>query len=185
MQMHGHFKTETNNTSCKGNTALWQLPTRKIRKFIKSKFKILTCVVLLGRLNTMRGISAGKYDKGNKNIMMRGIWVEEIWNIYCCQVYISIVSASHYPVTVKTTTNFSNICYLLSDFCTSLFYGRFQPVEMQLWPSCFFKVYATHCLMWPPLWYNSKLAKNIPLFFNPYPFIQKSTFKYFIMLHHA
>ena len=110
MQMHGHFKTETNNTSCKGNTALWQLPTRKIRKFIKSKFKILTCVVLLGRLNTMRGISAGKYDKGNKSIMMRGIWVGEI---YIAINYISIVSASYYPVTVKTTTNFSNICYLL------------------------------------------------------------------------
>ena len=108
--MHGHFKTETNNTSCKGNTALWQLPTRKIRKFIKSKFKILTCVVLLGRLNTMRGISAGKYDKGNKSIMMRGIWVGEI---YIAINYISIVSASHYPVTVKTTTNLSNICYLL------------------------------------------------------------------------
>ena len=45
----------------------------KFGKFIKSKFKILTCVVLLGRLNTMRGISAGKYDKGNKSIMMRGI----------------------------------------------------------------------------------------------------------------
>ena len=65
---------------------------KEIRKFIKSKFKILTCVVLLGRLNTMRGISAGKYDKGNKNIMMRGIWVEEIWNIYCCQVYIYCLS---------------------------------------------------------------------------------------------
>ena len=64
----------------------------KFGKFIKSKFKILTCVVLLGRLNTMRGISAGKYDKGNKNIMMRGIWVEEIWNIYCCQVYIYCLS---------------------------------------------------------------------------------------------
>ena len=82
----------------------------KFGKFIKSKFKILTCVVLLGRLNTMRGISAGKYDKGNKSIMMRGIWVGEI---YIAINYISIVSASHYPVTVKTTTNFSNICYLL------------------------------------------------------------------------
>ena len=159
----------------------------KFGKFIKSKFKILTCVVLLERLNTMRGISAGKYDKGNKSIMMKGIWVGEI---YIAINYISIVSASHYPVTVKTTTNFSNIFYLLlkfflirflyiTDFCT--FYGRFQ-LEMQLWPSCFFNVYATHCLMWPPLWYNSNLAKNIPLFLNPYPFIQKSPFKYFIML---
>ena len=82
----------------------------KFGKFIKSKFKILTCVVLLGRLNTMTGISAGKYDKGNKSIMMRGIWVGEI---YIAINYISIVSASHYPVTVKTTTNVSNICYLL------------------------------------------------------------------------
>ena len=42
-------------------------------KFIKSKFKILTWVVLLRRLNTMRGISAGKYDKGNMSNMIRGI----------------------------------------------------------------------------------------------------------------
>ena len=55
----------------------------KFGKFIKSKFKILTCVVLLGRLNTMRGISAGKYDKGNKSIMMSSlrasspIWASE------------------------------------------------------------------------------------------------------------
>ena len=82
----------------------------KFGKFIKSKFKILTCVVLLGRLNTMRGISAAKFDKGNKSIMMKGIWVGEI---YIAINYISIVSGSHYPVTVKTTTNFSNICYLL------------------------------------------------------------------------
>ena len=68
MQTHGHFKTETNNTSCKGNN----YRQGKFGKFIKSKFKILTCVVLLGRLNTMRGISAGLYDKGNKSIMMRG-----------------------------------------------------------------------------------------------------------------
>ena len=82
----------------------------KFGKFIKSKFKILTWVVLLGRLNTMRRISAVEYDKGNMNITMRGIWVGEI---YIAINYISIVSASHYPVTVKTTTNFSNICYLL------------------------------------------------------------------------
>ena len=126
---------------------------------------------------------------------IRALWWGEHeqgkYEIYIAINYISIVSASHYPVTVKTTTNFSNICYLLlksfltrclyiTDFCT--FYGRFQQ-EMQLWPSCFFNVYATHCLMWPPLWYNSKLAKNIPLFLNPYPFIQKSPFKYFIMLY--
>ena len=35
-------------------------------------------------------------------------------------------------------------------------------------------VCAMHFLMWPPLWYNSQLAKNIPLLLNPYPFIQKS-----------
>ena len=45
----------------------------KFGKFIISKFKILTCVVLLERLKKMRGISAGKYDKGNNSIMMRGI----------------------------------------------------------------------------------------------------------------
>ena len=82
----------------------------KFGTFIKSKFKILTCVVLLGRLNTMRGISAGKYDKENKGVMMRSIWVGEI---YIAINYISIVSASYYPVTVKTTTKYSNICYLL------------------------------------------------------------------------
>ena len=64
----------------------------KCGKFIKSKFKILTCVVLLGRLDKMRGISAVKRDKGNKSIMMRGIWVGEIWNIYCYQLYIYCLS---------------------------------------------------------------------------------------------
>ena len=58
-------------------------------------------------------------------------------------------------------------------FEVGIFLGRFQQ-KMQLWPGCVFKVYATHFLMWPPLWYNSKLAKSIPLFLNPYPFIQKS-----------
>ena len=51
----------------------------KFVKFIKSKFKILTCVVLLRRLNTMRGISAGKYDKGNMSTMTRG---EYEWGKY-------------------------------------------------------------------------------------------------------
>ena len=37
----------------------------------------------------------------------------------------------------------------------------------------FFKVYAMQFLMWLPLRYNSKLAKSISLFLNPYPFIQK------------
>ena len=60
-----------------------------------------------------------------------------------------------------------------SDFCSGNFFGRFQQ-EMQLWPGCFFKVYATHFLMWPPFWCNSKWIKSSPLFLNPYPFIQKS-----------
>ena len=178
MQMHGHFKTETNNTSCKGNTALWQLPTRKIRKFIKSKFKILTCVVLLGRLNTMRGISAGKYDKGNKSIMMRGIWVGEIY-IFLSNIYLLSQPRITLWPWVKTTTNFSNICFLLlisfwQDFCTFLFCGRFQQ-EMQLWPSCFIKVYATYFFIWPPLWYNSKLAKKHSTVFKSSPIHSKIT----------
>ena len=71
MQMHGHFKTENNNTSCKGNTVCCDNYRQgEFGRFIKSKFKILTWVVLLGRLKTMRGISAGKYDKGNKSSMM-------------------------------------------------------------------------------------------------------------------
>ena len=130
--MHGHFKTETNNTSCKGNTALWQLPTRKIRKFIKSKFKILTCVVLLGRLNTMRGISAGKYDKGNKSIIMRGIWVGEIYiAINCClSLALPCYSENHNQLLKNLLFAFK---IFLVRLCTFLFYGRFQQ-EMQLWP---------------------------------------------------
>ena len=61
----------------------------KFVKFIKSKFKTLTCVVLLRRLNTMRGISAAKYDKGNMNTMMREIWVRDL---YCYQLYIYCIS---------------------------------------------------------------------------------------------
>ena len=53
----------------------------KFGKFIKSKFKILTCVVLLGRLNTMRGISAGEYEHYDEGNMSRG-------NIYFYQLYI-------------------------------------------------------------------------------------------------
>ena len=156
----------------------------KFGKFIKSKFKILTCVVLLGRLNTMRGISAGKYDKGNMSIMKRRIWVGEI---YIAINYISIVPASHSPVTIKTTTNFSDIWYLLlkSVLIRFLYFNCFMGgfnMRCSYEQAVFFKVYATHFLMWPPLWYNSKLAKSIPLFLNPSPFIQKSPFKYFIML---
>ena len=101
----------------------------KFVKFIKSKFKILTCVVLLRRLNTMRGISAGKYDKGNMNTMMREIWVRDL---YIAINYTSIVSASHPPVTIKSTTNFSDIWYLLlksvwSDFCNQAVFSKFMP----------------------------------------------------------
>ena len=123
----------------------------KFGKFIKSKFKILTCVVLLGRLNTMRGIWEGE--------------------IYISINDISIVSASYSPVTFKTTTNFSDIYFIFSFkicfdriFEVEIFLRASFQQQMQLWPGCFFKVYATHFLMWPPLWYNSKLAKSIPLF---------------------
>ena len=157
----------------------------KFGKFIKSKFKILTCVVSLERLKTMRGMSAGKYDKGNKSIMMRGIWVGEIWNIYCYQLYIYCLSLALPCYSQNHNQLVKHLLFAFKIFLDQIFvhffYGRFQQ-EMQLWPSCFFKVYAMHCLMWPPFWYKSKLAKNIPLFLNPYPFTQKSLFKYFIML---
>ena len=118
---------------------------------------------------------------------MRGIWVG---GIYIAINYISIVSASYSPVTFKTTTNFSDIYFIFSFkicfdqiFVVEIFWGASFQQEMQLWAGCFFKVYATHFLMWPPLWYNSKLAKSIPyIVLNLYPFIQKSPFKYFIML---
>ena len=182
MQMHRHFKTETNNTSCKGNTALWQLPTRKIRKFIKSKFKILTCVVLLGRLNTMRGISAGKYDKGNKSIIMRGIWVGKIYIAinYCLSLALPCYSENHNQLLKHLLFAFKIFFdQIFVHFC---FMGGFNRRCSLIWPSCFFKVYAMPYLMWPPFWYNSKSTKKKPLFLNPYPFIQKSPFKYFIML---
>ena len=63
------------------------------------KFKILTCVVLLGRSNRVRGIWAGVYDEGN---MSRR-------NIYCIVLLLlsANVSAPHSPVTIKAATNFS------------------------------------------------------------------------------
>ena len=64
-------------------------------------------------------------------------------------------------------------------FVVAIFCGRFQQ-NMQLWPGCVFKVYATHFRMWLPLWYNSKLAKSIQLFLNPYPFIQNHPDYYYI-----
>ena len=49
---------------------------KKMFKFVKSKFKILTSVVLLGRLNMSRGILAGEYDEGNM--------AEEIYIVLFC-----------------------------------------------------------------------------------------------------
>ena len=67
--------------------------SRKCGKFI------LTCVVLLGWLSMLRGISAGKYDDAS---MSRG-------NIYCILVIVTaVVSAPHSPVTIKAATNFSD-----------------------------------------------------------------------------
>ena len=63
------------------NIALRHLATKKMKfkkmfKFVKSKFKILTSVVLLGRLNMSRGILAGEYDEGNM--------AEEIYIVLFC-----------------------------------------------------------------------------------------------------
>ena len=69
------------------------MKSRKCGKFI------LTCVVLLGWLSMLRGISAGKYEEAN---MSRG-------NIYCIFVIVTaIVSAPHSPVTIKAVTDFSD-----------------------------------------------------------------------------
>ena len=80
MQMHGHFKTETNIRHVRVILRCDSYRNGKFGKFFKSKFKILTCVVLLGRLNTVRGISAGGYEQYDEGNMSRG-------NIYCYQIY--------------------------------------------------------------------------------------------------
>ena len=105
-------------------------------KFIKSKFKILTCVVLLGRLNTMRGISAGKYDKGNKSIMMRGIWVGQIWNIYCYQLYMYCLSLALPCYSQNHNQPLKHLLFAFKIFFDQIFevgilFGRFQQ-KMQL-----------------------------------------------------
>ena len=133
----------------------------KFGKFIKSKFKILTCVVLLGRLNTMRGISAGKYDKGNKSIMMRGIWVGEIYILLSTIYLLSQPRITLLP-WVKTTTNFSNICFLL----LTSFLIRFLYIF-------FVGGFNRRCS------YDQAVLSK---FLNPHPFIQKSHFKCFISI---
>ena len=65
------------------------------------KFKILTCVALLGWLNMLR-----EYEQGN---MTRGIWAEK--NILHC--FVIVISycfspALRFPVTIKAATNFSD-----------------------------------------------------------------------------
>ena len=91
--------------------------------------------------------------------------------------YISILSASHYPVTVKTTTKFSNICYLLLKSFLIRFLYIFVLWEVSTGDAVMTRLFfqsLCHALsfMWLPLWYNSKLAKNIPLFFNNYSYSQ-------------
>ena len=78
--MHGQFKTETTIRHVRVILRGDNYRKGKFGKFSKSKFKILTCVVLLGRLNTVRGISAGGYEQYDEGNMSRG-------NIYCYQRY--------------------------------------------------------------------------------------------------
>ena len=74
---------------------------------------------------------------------------------------------------------------VLIRFCSGNVCGsyRFQQ-EMQYDQGVFvFKVYAMQFLMWLLLRYNSKLAKNISLFLNPYPFIQNRLLKSVVHLY--
>ena len=59
-------------------------------------------------------------------------------------------------------------------FVLGIFLGGFNRRCSSYYQAVFSKLYGKHFLMWPPLWYNCKLAKCIPLFLDPYPFIQKS-----------
>ena len=102
---------------------------------------------------------------------------------YSCSSSISSVLQNGSYLDHQSSVLFAfKICFD-QIFVVGIFLGRFQQ-KMQLWPGCVFKGYATHFLMWPPLWYNSKLAKSIPLFLNPYPFIQKSPFMTITMYFH-
>ena len=100
------------------------------------------------------------------------LYVTYLFLEYSCSSLLSSVLQNGSYLHHQSSVLFAfKICF--DQIFVGIFFGRFQQ-KMQLWPGCVFKVYATHFLMWPPLWYNSKLAKSIPLFLNPYPFIQKS-----------
>ena len=96
--------------------------------------KILTCVVLLGRLNTMRGISAGEYDKGN---MSRGnIYFHPLY-IYCLCLEFPCYNQNHHQLFRHFIFAFK-ICFD-QIFVVEIFLGASFQQEMQLWSGCFFQ----------------------------------------------
>ena len=119
MQMHGQFKTETTIRHVRVILRCDNYRKGKFGKFFKSKFKILTCVVLLGRLNTVRGISAGGYEQYDEGNVSRG-------NIYCYQLYSYYLSLA-FPC-YNQNKNFSDIWY----FLLNLFWSDFNSLIV-LW----------------------------------------------------
>ena len=104
MQMHEHFKTETNIRHVRVILRGDNYRKGKFGKFFKSKFKILTCVVLLGWLNTMTGISAGGYEQYDEGNMSRG-------NIYCCHLYSYYLSLAFPCYNQNKTFQTFDICF--------------------------------------------------------------------------
>ena len=69
--MHGHFKTETNNTSRKGNTTLWQLPKRKIWIEIQNP-DLCSETVKHDEGNISKEIWQGEYEHYDEGNMSEG-----------------------------------------------------------------------------------------------------------------
>ena len=109
-------------------------------------------------------------------------------NIYIAIKYISIVSASHYPVTLSQNHNqlLKHLLFAFNIFFDQIFVhfcfvGGFnrrcsydQAVLSKFMPRI--SLYGRHYDI------TASWQKNIPLFLNPHPFIQKSPFKYFISI---
>ena len=102
--MHEHFKTETNIRHVRVILRDDNYRKGKFGKFFKSKFKILTRVVLLGWLNTMTGISAGGYEQYDEGNMSRG-------NIYCYHLYSYYLSLAFPCYNQNKTFQTLDICF--------------------------------------------------------------------------